>query len=338
MSKSISRRTFLKSGLLAAGTVAAGDAVAEAAAAPARDQHLATLIDITRCIGCGACVEACRETNAPKFPNPQKPFPKMIPERVKVSDWSDKQDVDDRLTPYNWLFIQTATVMVEGEETELTIPRRCMHCTNPPCVKLCPWGASRQYQNGISRIDTDMCLGGSKCKAVCPWDIPQRQTGDGLYLKLLPSLAGNGIMNKCDRCYDRVARDELPACIEACPEDVQTIGPRAEIVALAHERAREINGYVYGEHENGGTNTLYVSPVPFETLNAAIQKGPGKPHLGPAEDRMADANHLGAALLIAPLAGAATALGRYLKAARRAGQSPTSDDASHQRSSKTSDR
>jgi Fe-S-cluster-containing dehydrogenase component len=246
--------------------------------------------------------------------------------------------VDDRLTPYNWLFIQTATVMVNGEETELTIPRRCMHCTNPPCVKLCPWGASRQYQNGISRIDTDMCLGGSKCKAVCPWDIPQRQTGDGLYLKLLPSLAGNGIMNKCDRCYDRVARDELPACIEACPEDVQTIGPRAEMVALAHERAREINGYVYGEHENGGTNTLYVSPVPFETLNAAIEKGPGKPHLGPAEDRMADANNLGAALLIAPLAGAATALGRYLKTARRAGQSPTSDDASNQRSSQTSDR
>jgi hypothetical protein len=135
-----------------------------------------------------------------------------------------------------------------------------------------------------------------------------------------------------------VARDELPACIETCPEDVQTIGPRAEIVALAHERAKEINGYVYGEHENGGTNTLYVSPVPFETLNAAIEKGPGKPHLGPAEDRMADANHLGAALLIAPLAGAATALGRYLKAARRAGQSPTSDDASNQRSSKTSDR
>jgi Fe-S-cluster-containing dehydrogenase component len=325
MAKSLSRRTFLKSGLLAAGSLAASEAVAAAARTPARDQHLATLIDISRCIGCGACVAACQESNAHKFPHPEKPFPKMVPDRVKVSDWSDKQDVVDRLTPYNWLFIQEVTVSLEGEEVELTIPRRCMHCTNPPCVKLCPWGASRQYQNGISRIDTDMCLGGSKCKAVCPWDIPQRQTGDGLYLKLLPSLAGNGIMNKCDRCYDRVSQGEPPACIEACPEDVQTIGPRPEIVALAHERAREINGYVYGEHENGGTNTLYVSPVPFEAINAALDKGPGRPHLGPADDRMADANNLGVALLLAPLAGAATALGRYLKVARRAGQARTED-------------
>jgi formate dehydrogenase iron-sulfur subunit len=101
--------------------------------------------------------------------------------------------------------------------------------------------------------------------------------------------------------------------------------PAGRNCAQAHARAREIGGYVYGEHENGGTNTLYVSPVPFETINAAIAKGPGQPHLGPVEDRMADANHMGAALLIAPLAGAATALGRYLKAARRAGQSGPDD-------------
>ena len=112
---------------------------------------------------------------------------------------------------------------------------------------------------------------------------------------------------------------------------MQTIGPRAEIVAMAHARAKEIGGYIYGEHENGGTNTLYVSPVPFEELNAAIAKGPGQPHLGPVEDRMADANNIGAALLMAPLAGAATALGRYLKAARRAGQSRPDDSPSEKR-------
>ena len=189
----------------------------------------------------------------------------------------------------------------------MTIPRRCMHCVNPPCVKLCPWGAAKQQDNGISRIDPDICLGGSKCNKVCPWDIPQRQTGVGLYLDVLPNFAGNGVMYKCDRCYNRVADGDLPACIEACPEDVQTIGPREEIIKKAHALAKEINGYVYGETENGGTNTIYVSPVPFEEINQAIEKGKGKPDFPAARDTMADANNLAAAMVIAPLAGLAAA-------------------------------
>lgn len=325
MASSISRRTFLKAGLGAACATAAGAVSSAEAAGRQRDDHLATLIDIRKCVGCGACVEACRDANASKFPTPEKPFPKMVPSRVKVSDWSEKQDVDDRLTPYNWLFIQHATVNVDGEERELTIPRRCMHCVNPPCVKLCPWGAARQYANGISRIDTDMCLGGSKCNKVCPWEVPQRQTGDGLYLKLLPRFAGNGIMNKCDRCFDRIAAEKPPACIEACPEDVQTIGPREDMVKQARELAREMNGFVYGEHENGGTNTLYVSPVPFDQLQAAVQAGPGRPHLNPVENTMAAANHLGTAMLIAPVAGVAAAVGRTVLAAQKRVSGPGRD-------------
>ncbi|MFZ7127295.1 MAG: 4Fe-4S dicluster domain-containing protein [Desulfobacterales bacterium] len=321
MTRPVSRRAFLKAGLGAACAAAAAPAVCAAGPAP-RDGHLATLIDVSRCIGCGACVEACRESNAEKFPDPRKPFPRMYPSRVKVSDWSDRQEVDDRLTPYNWLYIQHAEVTVEGETREITLPRRCMHCVNPPCVKLCPWGAARQYANGISRIDMDMCLGGSKCQAVCPWDIPQRQTGDGLYLDLLPGFAGNGIMNKCDRCYDRVARGKTPACIEACPEDVQTIGPRKEILEKARILAGEMNGYLYGEKENGGTNTIYVSPVPFEQLGRAVDTGPGRPHFDPVEDTMADANRLGTAMLIAPLAGVAAAAGKAFLAVRRRSSDP----------------
>jgi Fe-S-cluster-containing dehydrogenase component len=279
----------------------------QAIAGADQEEQLATLLDIRKCIGCEACVDACSEVNSNKYPNPQKPFPKMYPSRAKVSDWSDKRDVNDRLTPYNWLFIQYATVEVDGEETEITIPRRCMHCVNPPCLKLCPWGAAQQLKNGISHIDPDICLGGSKCNKVCPWEIPQRQTGVGLYLDILPNFAGNGVMYKCDRCYARVAEGELPACIEACPEDVQTIGPRDDIVRQAHALAKEINGYIYGETENGGTNTLYVSPVPFEELNRHIETGKGKPHLKRVGDAMADANNLAAAMLIAPLAGIAAA-------------------------------
>ncbi|MFC1798993.1 4Fe-4S dicluster domain-containing protein [Thermodesulfobacteriota bacterium] len=310
--QNISRRSFLKGGLITAGTIAASSVPARAKRLD-HSRQIATLLDIGKCVGCGACVDACAEENDWKKPQPQKPFPKMYPPRVKVEDWSEKQDVNDRLTPYNWLYIQSATVAVNGKETTLTIPRRCMHCTNPPCVKLCPWGAARQLKNGISRIDSDICLGGSKCRAVCPWKIPQRQTGTGLYLDLMPSLAGNGVMYKCDRCYHRVARGSKPACVEVCPEGVQTIGPREEILENARARAKEIDGYIYGESENGGTNTFYVSPVPFEELNHAIEKGKGKPHLGPAADSMAKANHLVTAMLIAPIAGLAAALGSSYK-------------------------
>jgi Fe-S-cluster-containing dehydrogenase component len=308
MGYQLSRRSFIKGGLAAAaGAAAAGIPGSQAVAESDESRQLATLLDIRKCVGCEACVEACSEVNADKYPDPQKPFPKMYPSRAKVSDWWYKQDVNDRLTPYNWLYIQHATAEIDGEETDLTIPRRCMHCVNPPCVKLCPWGAAKQLENGISRIDPEICLGGSKCNKVCPWDIPQRQTGVGLYLDILPNFAGNGVMYKCDRCYDRLADGDLPACIQACPEDVQTIGPREDIIKKAHALAKEINGYIYGETENGGTNTIYVSPVPFEEINHSIDRGKGKPDFHHATDKMADANNLAAAMLIAPLAGLAAA-------------------------------
>ncbi|MBU0970019.1 MAG: 4Fe-4S dicluster domain-containing protein [Proteobacteria bacterium] len=319
MTSKISRRAFLKGSFAAAGSVAVTASVARAAASLAEKgkEPLVTVIDISRCIGCEECVYACRESNAAKYPDPRKPFPKMIPKRVPIEDWSEKRDVTDRLTPYNWLFIQHAKVLVNGEEQTLTLPRRCMHCENPPCVKLCPWGAAKQEPNGLSRIDADICLGGSKCKAVCPWDVPQRQTGVGLYLDILPSLAGNGVMYKCDRCYQRLEKGLSPACIEACPEDVQTIGPRAEMIEQAHALAREMEGFVYGEKENGGTHTLYVSPVPFEQL--ILEQGKGKPFMGRVEDRMADGNNLARAMLIAPIAGAVAAFGKFYKRVKEDG-------------------
>ncbi|MCA1793722.1 MAG: 4Fe-4S dicluster domain-containing protein, partial [Desulfobacteraceae bacterium] len=274
-------------------------------------EPLVTLIDISRCIGCEECVYACQDANAHKFADPRKPFPKMYPNRVPVEDWSDKKDVTDRLTPYNWLYIQYATAVKDGEELTLTIPRRCMHCNNPPCVKLCPWGAAKQETNGLSRIDSQICLGGSKCKAVCPWEIPQRQTGVGLYLDILPAFAGNGVMYKCDRCYQKLEKGEQPACIEACPEDVQTIGKRSDMIKKARKLAKETDGYLYGLEENGGTNTIYVSPVPFDQL--VYETGKGKPHLNEVKDTMADGSNLALAMVIAPVAGAAAAVGKFYK-------------------------
>jgi len=311
MSGKISRRKFLKGTVTAACGIAAASVPASATVTEPDDrQHLATLLDLSKCIGCEACVEACSEVNDEKFPDPVKPFPKMFPAKVPVADWSDKKDVTDRLTPYNWLYVDSADVEHNGQEHELFIPRRCMHCVNPPCVKLCPFGSAKQEKNGLSKIDPDICMGGAKCKTVCPWKIPERQTGVGIYLDILPSLAGNGVFYKCDRCYNRLAEGEQPACIEVCPEDVQTIGPRDEIIEKARKLAKEMNGYIYGEKENGGTNTIYVSPVPFDKINKSIEKGPGKPHMKPVINAMDKAENIAKAMVIAPFAGIAAAAGK----------------------------
>ncbi len=308
----LSRRRFLKTlGIGGAGLLLPGSSHA---AKTEKAVELATLHDLSKCVGCGACVEACKEVNAHKFAEPKKPFPKMFPDRVKEADWTDKRDVDDRLTPYNWLFIHSAEVEHEGQVYELHMPRRCMHCQNPPCANLCPWGAAARLSNGIVRINDQVCLGGAKCKSVCPWHIPERQTGVGFYLDLLPRFAGNGVMYKCDRCYDRLAQGEQPACISECPYDVQTIGPRDEIVARAHELATEMGGYIYGETENGGTNTIYVSPVPFDKLQAALEaeelvdQKEGRPNLERYGNLMADEEKMATAALLAPFAGIAAGL------------------------------
>lgn len=321
----LSRRMFLR----AAAVGGAGLVLPGTARAARRGEPLATLIDLSRCVGCEACVYACQEANGHKFPEPVKPFPEMYPKRVKAEDWSERRDVTDRLTPYNWLFIQRASVEHDGRNWELNIPRRCMHCVNAPCANLCPFGACSTQDNGIVRIDSGLCLGGAKCRQVCPWHIPQRQTGVGVYLDLMPSFAGNGVMYKCDRCFERIAEGGVPACIESCPEQIQSIGPRDEIVRQAHALAESMGGFIYGETENGGTNTLYVSPVPFETLNAAIlaqapgqgqRKGAamtnGQPHLGPVGNAMADEENLAWAALAAPVAGlvaGVVGLGRLFK-------------------------
>ena len=232
------------------------------------------------------------------------PIPLPFPTR-KVEDWSKKKEVSNRLTPYNLIFVQKAEVDVGGDKKTVFIPRRCMHCDNPACATLCPFAANHKFENGAVVIDPDTCFGGAKCKTVCPWEIPQRQSGIGVYLKVLPTFMGNGIMVKCDLCSDLLKEGKTPACIEACPQKAMTIGPRTEIYAKAEELAKKIGGYLYGKTENGGTSTLYVSPVPFDRLDGVIRKGPGEPGLGAVKRRMAGTDAMGKAVLAAPAIGIA---------------------------------
>ena len=310
----LSRRSFLKTsaGVLAAsglawpGNVQAGE--------PGR---LATLIDLSLCDGCTdrevpACVSACKTINRDTIPPVADPIPVPWP-RKTVEDWSRKREVSDRLTPYNYLYVHRAEVEQDGEPKILFVPRRCMHCDNPACATICPFSANHKHENGAVVIEQDLCFGGAKCKTVCPWEIPQRQSGVGIYLHVMPDYMGNGVMYKCDLCNDRLVRGKQPACIDACPKKAMLIGLRREITALAEERARQMNGHIYGKDENGGTSTLYVSPVPFERINRTMKKEPGRPGMKPGVERqMAATDAVGKAVLASPLLGiAAGAAGAF---------------------------
>jgi Fe-S-cluster-containing dehydrogenase component len=311
-----SRRDFLKKGAIAAGVGAAG-VLGLSGEASAKSGIYATLIDLTRCDGCKGetmprCVEACRRVNEKKFPNPEQPIKDLWPQKTH-DDWSRRRDVIDALTPYNWITVQ----MVKVDGRDLFIPRRCMHCNNPPCANLCPFGALNKYQDGSVAINANLCLGGAKCKTVCPWHIPQRQSGVGLYLKLQPMPAGGGVMYKCDLCHDRIRAGLVPACVEACERRLGSqrplyFGQRDQISRMAHRRASVMAGSIYGEEENGGTATLYVSQVPFERIDAELRKAKSGLTLARVRNPLDGVNRFAKAFVIGPMVSALAAAGLVL--------------------------
>lgn len=297
----LSRRSFLK--ITGGAATLAGLSLPKPAGA-ATDRQLATLIDLSLCDGCEgiqvpACVAACKAINKDKIPPVVDNIPEPWP-RKTIEDWSKKQDVFNRLTPYNFIYIHKT--QIDGKT--IFVPRRCMHCENPACATICPFSANHKEKNGAVVIEQNQCFGGAKCKDVCPWEIPQRQSGVGIYLHVLPGFMGNGVMYKCDLCNERLKEGKLPGCIEACPRKAMLIGPRREIEKIAKERVRAMNGFIYGKTENGGTSTLYVSPVSFEQINKTMRKKPGQPDMKPdVVRRMATTDPLGQAVMAAPALG-----------------------------------
>ena len=312
----LQRRRFLK-GLTSAGTAAS---MGLAGLSPAQAMSLrlstggtdcCTIIDIDRCTGCGACVSACRSRNLSRLPLPQKPIPAPTPAWIPISDWSDRRQITNRLTPYNWIYIQSCTLPASDGSRRVFMPRRCLHCLNPQCVSLCPSGAARQSLQGAAYIDENICFGDGPCQRACPWLIPQRQSGVGPYLKFAPRYIGYGLVFKCDYCHELLEQGQSPACVAACPAKAQHFGIRDEMIAQAQEMAHQRDGEIFGLKENGGTNTLYVSSISFRDIEAAMlqqeQVGFGRPSLRPAGASMKKENSLVDIVLAAPLAGVALA-------------------------------
>jgi len=236
----MTRRDALKALGAAAGAAAAAPAEARTARRNAPDD-LGLLYDVTRCIGCRACVTKCRDAND------------TAPDVVTIVGAPYDAPVD--------LNGSTLTIIKQWstEARNGFMKAQCMHCADPACSSVCMMGALHKGPRGVVKYDVDRCVGCRNCQIACPFNVPKFQ-----WASASPKIV------KCELCRHRWADGQGPACAEGCPRGAVIAGPRGELLAEAHRRLEATpeayQGGVYGETQGGGTACLYLSPVGFGPL------------------------------------------------------------------------
>lgn len=198
----------------------------------------ALLVDITKCIGCGLCEEACKEANG-------------LPE-----------DVEPKLTASTWTVVENW----KSDDTSVYVRRMCMHCDKPTCVSVCPVAAFEKTKEGPVIYHAERCIGCRYCMLACPFGVPKYE-----WHSVAPKV------QKCIMCHGRLLNGEQPACAEVCPEGATIFGDREAMLAEANRRIHDdpdtyVN-HIYGEKEIGGTNVLFLSGVNFGELGFRTDLG-----------------------------------------------------------------
>lgn len=242
----MNRRDFMKFvGAASGAAVTAGKA--EAAVATDAGQTYGVLVDLSRCIGCRMCEEACATANG--LPDP---------------DWSDDHSYEALrpTTEKQWTVVNRH----DTSRGEVYVKSQCMHCVQPACAAGCLTKALHKTGEGPVVWRENKCMGCRYCMVACPFDSPKFE-----YHAAVPNI------EKCQLCHKRLVAGEIPACVEACAGDALTFGTRAELLEIARERIYQNPGeyvsHIYGEHEVGGTGWLYISPVPFEEVGFRTDLG-----------------------------------------------------------------
>lgn len=250
MTAPITRRQALV-GLAGLGGTAVAAAVAPPAAASEHPAHpeprpdaVGMLYDSTICTGCKACMSACNEANG-------------LPPDTSLSEglWHMPSDLNAK----------TKNIIKAYEDPQgpsfAFVKRQCMHCLDPACVTGCPFGALEKNRWGAVTWDASRCIGCRYCEVACPFDVPKFE-----WDRWNPKIV------KCEFCFDqRLEKNQQPACTAVCPTGAVIFGPRVDLLAMAKNRVAASPGKyfedrVYGEHEAGGTQVLYLSSVPFDKI------------------------------------------------------------------------
>jgi molybdopterin-containing oxidoreductase family iron-sulfur binding subunit len=213
------------------------------------DQRKWTMaIDLRKCTGCNACVNACRSENA---------LPPGVVYRIVVEE-------------------ESGTYPNVGERY---VPRPCMQCDNPPCVPVCPVSATYKRPDGVVAIDYDKCIGCRYCITACPYGARTFDFGE-FYTKATPQVqpyeterpsfdygkkwrrngtkSPIGNARKCHFCLHRVEVGVLPACVTTCIGRATFFGDANDPESLIAELIAKPNAHRLKEELGTNPKVYYL--------------------------------------------------------------------------------
>jgi molybdopterin-containing oxidoreductase family iron-sulfur binding subunit len=181
--------------------------------------------------------------------------------------------IEGHLAPEPMEWIEVFEQELAGGGTQF-IPTPCLQCQNPPCVNVCPVGATFSTPEGIVLIDQERCIGCRICMAACPYDRrffnwadppipPEALLADYSADHQVP--ATKGTVMKCDMCPDLARAGTLPFCIQGCPNNAIYYGDLEEDIATngvdvvsASRFLSENAGYQLKEHLGTKPRVYYI--------------------------------------------------------------------------------
>jgi Fe-S-cluster-containing dehydrogenase component len=305
--KSFSRRNFLKLGLGIGGAAIAGSALKGLIPVSGDEKIIDSSGKIKLLTADGKLVEVDRSLlEKSTLPSSGPESREGIPGRkfVMVIDLSKCKNARKCIegcqkghqleADQEWIQVN---LMKDNENSgPYWFPKPCYHCDNPPCVKVCPVGATFKRKDGLVLVDAERCIGCKFCVVACPYSvrifnwkkIDIKQGNNQAYSPETSVPQQIGTVGKCDFCPDMSRKGELPHCAKACPmgaiyfgdmnEDVVTNGSETvRFKQLLTDRA----GYRYLEELGTKPNVYYLPPVnrgfPFERgLNDLSEKDKDK--------------------------------------------------------------
>ena len=279
------RRKFLKTSLLAGGATMAG-----AALFAASDNDESTGEKIKVLTTDGKVIEIDKPNHSCKLEPCDAPHGKEarhgVPGRsfVMVIDLAKCNNArkctegcqkgHDLLPSQEWMRVYL--MKPNPESDPYWFPKNCFHCDNPPCVKVCPVGATFKRTDNAVLIDADRCIGCKFCVSACPYsarvvnwtDKPSYSGDDPKYSPETSVPNQHGVVGKCDFCVDRAREGKLPYCAASCPMGVIYYGDKNEDSVTNGEETlrfsqliKERAGFRYLEELGTKPNVYYLPPT-----------------------------------------------------------------------------